>query len=149
MQGDGFYKVSGNFFFHLHENMLLDQVMSGCLPTVHLELLLCNVLLILEQCGCSQLLKEEFFKIGVKSWKGWAGAQKGHHCCRLTVRNAVPRKKQWQPTPVFLPWESQGRRSLMGCCLWGHTESDTTEATQQQQQCYPPSEPAGGWCWKM
>ena len=32
------------------------------------------------------------------------------------------------PTPVFLPGESQGRRSLVGCCLWGRTESDTTEA---------------------
>ena len=42
MQGDGFYKVSGNFLFHLHENVLLDQIMSGCLPTVHLELLFCN-----------------------------------------------------------------------------------------------------------
>ena len=31
-----------------------------------------------------------------------------------------------------LPGESQGRWSLVGCCLWGHTESDTTEATQQQ-----------------
>ena len=36
---------------------------------------------------------------------------------------------KWQPTPVFLPGESQGQRSLMGCCLWGRTESDTTEAT--------------------
>ena len=35
----------------------------------------------------------------------------------------------WQPTPVFLPGESQGQGSLMGCCLWGRTESDTTEAT--------------------
>ena len=33
-----------------------------------------------------------------------------------------------------LAWESQGRGSLVGCCLWGHTESDTTEVTQQQQQ---------------
>ena len=40
----------------------------------------------------------------------------------------------WQPTPVFLPGESQGRGSLVGCRLWGRTESDTTEATQQQQQ---------------
>ena len=30
---------------------------------------------------------------------------------------------------LFLPGESQGRRSLVGCCLWGRTESDTTEAT--------------------
>ena len=35
----------------------------------------------------------------------------------------------WQPTPVFLPGESQGQSSLVGCHLWGHTESDTTEAT--------------------
>ena len=45
-------------------------------------------------------------------------------------------RRQWQPTPVFLPGESQGRGSLVGCRLWGHTESDTTEATQQQQQLY-------------
>ena len=38
-------------------------------------------------------------------------------------------RRTWQPTPVFLPGESQGRGSLMGCCLWGRTESDTTEAT--------------------
>ena len=36
---------------------------------------------------------------------------------------------KWQPTPVFLPGESQGRGSLVGCHLWGHTESDTTEVT--------------------
>ena len=34
---------------------------------------------------------------------------------------------QWHPTPVLLPRESQGQRSLVGCHLWGHTESDTTE----------------------
>ena len=38
-------------------------------------------------------------------------------------------RRKWQPTPVFLPGESQGRGSLVGCGLWGHTESDTTEAT--------------------
>ena len=38
-------------------------------------------------------------------------------------------EKEWQPTPVFLPGESQGRGSLVGCRLWGRTESDTTEAT--------------------
>ena len=34
---------------------------------------------------------------------------------------------KWQPTPVLLPGESQGQRSLVGCRLWGRTESDTTE----------------------
>ena len=45
----------------------------------------------------------------------------------------IPWRRKWQPTPVFLPGESQGRGSLVGCHLWGHTESDTTEVTQQQQ----------------
>ena len=35
---------------------------------------------------------------------------------------------------VFLPGESQVQESLVGCRLWGHTESDTTEAIYQQQQ---------------
>ena len=38
-------------------------------------------------------------------------------------------RRQWQPTPVLLPGESQGRGSLVGCRLWGRTESDTTEET--------------------
>ena len=38
-------------------------------------------------------------------------------------------EKEMATTPVFLPGESQGQRSLMGCRLWGHTESDTTEVT--------------------
>ena len=38
-------------------------------------------------------------------------------------------RRKWQPTPVFLPGESQGRGSLVGCCLWSRTESDTTEVT--------------------
>ena len=40
-----------------------------------------------------------------------------------------PWRRKWQPTPVFLPGESQGQRSLVGCSLWGLTESDTTEMT--------------------
>ena len=43
-------------------------------------------------------------------------------------------RRKWQPTPVFLPGESQGWGSLVGYHLWGRTESDTTEVTQQQQQ---------------
>ena len=42
-------------------------------------------------------------------------------------------RRKWQRTPVFLPGESQRWGSLVGCCLWGHTESAMTEATQQQQ----------------
>ena len=38
-------------------------------------------------------------------------------------------RRKWQPTPVFLPGESQGWGSLVGFHLWGRKESDTTEAT--------------------
>ena len=38
-------------------------------------------------------------------------------------------RRKWQPTPVFLLGESQGRGSLVGCRLWGGTESDMTEAS--------------------
>ena len=43
--------------------------------------------------------------------------------------SSMVRRKKRQPTPVFLPGESQGRGSLVGCRLWGHPESDRTEAT--------------------
>ena len=35
-------------------------------------------------------------------------------------------RRKWQPTPVFLPGESQEQKSLVSCYLWGHTESNTT-----------------------
>ena len=38
-------------------------------------------------------------------------------------------RRKWQPTPAFLPGESQGQGSLVGCRLWGRTELDTTEVT--------------------
>ena len=46
-------------------------------------------------------------------------------------------RRKWQPTPAFLPGESQGPGSLVGCHLWGCTESDMTKMTQQQQQRIP------------
>ena len=36
-------------------------------------------------------------------------------------------EKEMEPTAVFLPGESQGRGSLVGCRLWGRTESDMTK----------------------
>ena len=39
-------------------------------------------------------------------------------------------RRKWQPTPVFLPGESQGWGSLVGCCLWGHTESDMSSSSR-------------------
>ena len=51
----------------------------------------------------------------------------------LSLFNFMHWKRKWQATPVFLPGESQGRESQVGCRLWGRTESDTTEATWQQR----------------
>ena len=47
----------------------------------------------------------------------------------LSVFTFMHWRRKWQPTPVFLPGESQGWGSLVGCGLWGHTESDMTEVT--------------------
>ena len=47
----------------------------------------------------------------------------------LSLFTFIHWRRKWKPTPVFLPGESQGRGSLVGCHLWGRTEPDTTEAT--------------------
>ena len=54
-----------------------------------------------------------------------------HDCeTSLSLFTSLHWRRKWQPTPVFLPGESQGRGSLLGCRLWGRTESDMTEVTQ-------------------
>ena len=54
----------------------------------------------------------------------------GHNrAASLSLFTFMRRRRKWQPTPVFLPGESQGQRYLVGCCVWGCTELDTTEAT--------------------
>ena len=39
----------------------------------------------------------------------------------------IPWRREWQPTPVFLPGESHGQRRLAGYNSWGHKESYVTE----------------------
>ena len=52
----------------------------------------------------------------------------GHHwVTSLSLFTFMHWRQNWQPTPVFLPGESQGWRSLVGYHLWGRTELDTTE----------------------
>ena len=46
----------------------------------------------------------------------------------------IPLRREWQPTPVFLPGESCGQRSLAGCRPWGRKESDTTVHTADSTQ---------------
>ena len=54
-----------------------------------------------------------------------------HPQCRRSKFNPCVRKtswrRAWQPTPVFLPREFHGQRSLAGYSPWGHKESDMPE----------------------
>ena len=56
-----------------------------------------------------------------KVWYDWRTS--------LSLFTCMHWKTKWQPTPVFLPGESQGWGSLVGCRLWGRTESDMTDVT--------------------
>ena len=59
------------------------------------------------------------------------GSQRVRHdwATSLSLFTFMHWRKKWQPTAVFLPGASQGQGSLVGCHLWGRTESDTTEVT--------------------
>ena len=60
--------------------------------------------------------------VGCSPWgRDWATS--------LSLFTFMHWRRKWQPTPVFLPGEFQGRGSMVGCRLWGRTEADTTEAT--------------------
>ena len=68
--------------------------------------------------------------MGGRAWKAAVhGVAKGQTQLSDFTFTFLHWRRKWQPTPVFLPGESQGRGSLMGCHLRGLTESDTTEAT--------------------
>ena len=70
-------------------------------------------------------------------WKGEPGGLQSMRSLRvrhdqatsLSLFSFMHWRRKWQPTPVFLPGESQGRGSLAGYSLWGRTESGTTEVT--------------------
>ena len=53
----------------------------------------------------------------------------GYSCLSVFYFTTLKIVANWQPTPVFLPGETQGWGSLVGCRLWGRTEPDTTEVT--------------------
>ena len=64
----------------------------------------------------------------------WLSGKQSDCRCRSHRRHGfhpwagkIPWRRKWQPTPVFLPGESHGQRSLVGGSPWGHKESDTSE----------------------
>ena len=50
----------------------------------------------------------------------------------------IPWRRAQQPTPVFLPGESHGQRSLAGCSPWGHKDLYIIEVTEHVFTCIPP-----------
>ena len=62
------------------------------------------------------VVKNPFANAGdIKQFDSWVGK--------------IPWRRKWHPTPVFLPGESRGQRSLPGYSPGGHKGSDMTEAT--------------------
>ena len=106
------YCIKVHLFLNLKDN---EDILSISMPVTHplpsYGLSLLKMCLSLITCDKSILNKPQSHL-----WMGFSGG-------------LVIKRRKWQPTPVFLPGESQGRGSLVGCCLWGRTESDTTEAT--------------------
>ena len=75
--------------------------------------------------GKLEVVKQEMARVNIdilgiseRKWTGMDEFNSGNHYIR---------KRQWHPTPVFLPGESQGRRSLAGYSPWGRKELNTIE----------------------
>ena len=66
------------------------------------------------------------------------GSQRVRHdwATSLSLFTFMHWRRKWQLTLVFLPGESQGWGSLVGCGLWSRTELDMSEVTYQQQQSW-------------
>ena len=85
--------------------------------------------------GCMCLFEVCFSLVYDQSWDWWVGKRICLQCSRcrrqgLNPCQESPRTRAWQPTPVFLPGESHGQRSLAGYSLHGHKELDMTEVTE-------------------
>ena len=68
-------------------------------------------------------LKQEIDRWSPGNYKKVGGWLKNY----LEISREQIWRRQWHPTPVLLPGKSHGRRSLVGCRLWGRKESDTTK----------------------
>ena len=89
----------------------------------------CQYLII--QCGSIWMEKTMAPYSSTLAWKisgrlQSIGSQRvGHNwATSLSLFTFIHWRRKWQPTPVFFPGESQGRGSLVGCRLWGHTDSN-------------------------
>ena len=116
-------------------------VMFNCSLIVSLHLFCTVHPILLSMCSARVIKTHYFLHSSTLAWKiPWTEEpgmlqsmgllRVGHDwVTSLSLFTFMHWRRIWQPTPVFLPGESQGWGSLVGCRLWGRTELDTTEAT--------------------
>ena len=121
--------ITGNYFFSSNIRCQLVHILTF-LKSVYVFKWICAVnvekAMATHYSALAQRLPwmEELRLQSIGSWRV------GHDWATLlSPFTFMHRRRKWQPTPVFLPGESQGRGSLVGCCLWGRTEAGTTEVT--------------------
>ena len=118
------------FHFPNHSDLFVQQSTSGSSLTNHS---LCRHSSEALFCSCSHQQQGESLR--VKPTRKEAELRAGESTAEfwwwlLTTNIPVFWRMQWHPTPVLLSGKSHGQRSLVGCRLWGRTESDTTEWLQ-------------------
>ena len=104
-----------------------------CHPAISSSVVPCIVMSVMEKAKAphsSTLAWKIPWTEGPGGLQSMGSLRVGHNwATSLSLFTYMRWRRKWQPTPVFLPGESQGWWSLVGCHLWGHTELDTTEAT--------------------
>ena len=81
---------------------------------------MCLLELWFSQCACPV--------VGLLGHMGFpGGSDSKESTCNAGDPDLIPWRKEWLPTPVFLPGEFQGQRSLVGYSPWGCKELDATE----------------------
>ena len=90
----------------------------------------------LEKC---LFMSSAHFEIGVGGKEPVCQCKRHKRCGFDPWVRKTPWRRAWQPTPVFLPGESYGQKSLAGFSPQSHRESDTTEVTQHAHSILTPN----------
>ena len=79
--------------------------------------------------GCESwtIKKAEHYRTDAFKLWCWRRLLRDPWTARRSNQSILKEISVWPPTPVFLPGKSHGQRSLVGCSLWGHKESDMTK----------------------
>ena len=128
------YTYIYSFFYFFHYSLLQDNEYSSLHYTVNLCFSILHTVVCISEKAMAPHSSALAWKIPWMEEPGRLQSMRslrvGHDWANsLWLFTFMHWRRKWQPTPVFLPGESQGQGSLVGFHLWGRTESDTTEAT--------------------